>query len=75
MKKNVTIVMDDALLKKGRQLAMDHDQSLSDLVSNLIANAGRGGDFQRCKAKALRFLKKGFNLGGKPFSRDEMHER
>ena len=76
MAKNVTIKLDDALLKQCRKLAVEEEKSLSQWVADMIIeNLSRKTRFERARKKALIGLKKGFSLGGSPLSREDLHER
>ena len=76
MQSNVTLKLDDSLLKQARKLAVEDDASLSAWVAGLIAeNLRKRGDCQSARRTALRFLEKGFDLApGRP-SRESLHER
>jgi len=75
MKKNVTVQLDEALLKHSRHLAVEDDMSLSEWIATLIKNAvQKKGDRENSKKKALALMNKPLNLGGKVLSREEMHE-
>jgi hypothetical protein len=76
MSKNVTLRMDEGLLKKCRHAAVEQDMSLSQWVTDVIARTvERDESRDKAKRDALRLLEKGFSLGGKPLSREEAHER
>ncbi len=76
MARNVTLKLDDALLRKGRQIAVAKEKSLSQWVTDLIARAvNEEARYARAKRRALKRLDKGFRLGGQPLSREEAHER
>jgi len=54
MTKNVTLRLDEAVLKKARHAAVEEDQSLSQWVADLIATAvRREGEFNQAKKRAL----------------------
>ena len=76
MTKNITLRLDAALLKQAKRAALEEDKSVSQWVGELIAEAVAGSDtFEAAKRRALRRLDMGFDLGGKPLTRDEAHER
>lgn len=76
MARNVTLKLDDALLKKGRLIAVAKEKSLSQWVTDLIVRAiNEEARYARAKRRALKRLEKGFRLGGQPLSREEAHER
>jgi hypothetical protein len=75
-KKNLTITVDEVLIKQARKLSLDDDQSLSEWVTCLIVETVRkrsGRD--AAKRRATAKLNRPFSLGGRPLTRDETHER
>ena len=75
-KRNVTVQLDEALLKESRHLAVDQDMSLSEWISNVVKEAVmRSSSFEDDKSKAFKVLDNPLKLGGKSYSRDELHER
>jgi hypothetical protein len=76
MGKNVTLRLDDSIIRKARHAAIEHDQSLSEWVAGLIIHVVSKKDRAlSARKKALRSMKRGFHLGGSPLSREEAHER
>jgi hypothetical protein len=76
MGKNVTLRLDEAIIRKAKHAAVEHDQSLSEWVAGLIAHAvSKKNRAFSAREKALRSMKRGFHLGGSPLSREEAHER
>ena len=74
--KNVTLKLDDNLLKKARTIAVEEDASLSQWVTNLIKiEVIRKTKYQKAMHRILSLMHKGLNLGGKPLTRDAAHER
>ena len=68
--------MDERLLKKSRHAAVEEDKSLSEWVAAQIANALMNKEaFNSIKKSAIDLMEAGFELGGKPLSRDSVHER
>jgi len=75
-KSNLTIKIDDDLIRAVRVLAAERNSSISALVSTYIENVLRNGaEYQAAKERALARMKKGWDLGWKPVSREEAHER
>ena len=76
MKQNITLALDRNLLRKARVMAAERGTSISrllaDELSRMIADADR---YAAAKDQALQDLGKGHHLGGRPASRDELHER
>jgi hypothetical protein len=76
MGKNITLRLDESIIRKARHAAVEYDQSLSEWVSCLIAEAVSKTDrVTSAREKALKNMKRGFHLGGSPLSRDQTHER
>jgi len=76
MNRNVTLRLDEAVLRKARHAAVEEDKSLSEWVADLVER--ETSDRQRkekARLSALNRLRKGLNLGGIPLSRAEAHER
>jgi hypothetical protein len=75
-KKNITVQIDEALLKTSRHIAIEEDKSLSEWVGSLIVAAvRRKTNRESSRRRALTVLKNPLHLGGKTFSRNELHER
>ncbi len=76
MTKNVTLKLDENLLKKSRQMAVEKEKSLSQWLTDLMVRAiTDDGRYAQAKKRALERLRNGFHLGGQPLSREEAHER
>ncbi|MBZ5499173.1 MAG: DUF6364 family protein [Acidobacteriia bacterium] len=76
MSKNVTLRLDDAVLRKARHAAVEQDQSLSEWVAGLVTRATSETDRnQSARASALLRMRKGLHLGGTPLSREDAHGR
>jgi hypothetical protein len=75
-KQNVTVSLSPETLRKARVLAVKRSTSISGLLAEQIETlTGEDEAYERAKRSALALLKKGFHLGGRPASRDELHER
>ena len=78
-RRNVTLSIPKALLKKAKTLAVMKDRSLSDLLrETLEKKVEEETGYQRAKERQLALMEKGFNLGTKgrsTISREELHER
>ncbi len=76
MKQNITLSVEQELLRKARVLAAERGTSVSALLSEelrrLVEDAER---YQSAKRQALAELERGFHLGGRPAPRDALHER
>ena len=76
MNKNVTLRLDEAVLRKARHAAVEQDQCLSEWVAGLITRATSEADRkQSARAGALRRMRRGLHLGARPLSREEAHGR
>lgn len=76
MHANVTLKLDEQLLKQARKAAIDEDRSLSSWVAVLVAEALRKRvHYGAAKRRALARLEAGYDLRPGRFSREELHER
>lgn len=76
MGRNVTLRLDEAVLRKARHAAVEQDQSLSEWVARLITQATSREDRSLlARERALKRMERGFHLGGRALSREEAHER
>lgn len=75
-RQNLTVQMDRELIRKARILAAKRGTSVSGLVaSELKRLVGDDEAYEAARRSALQLLEKGFHLGGKRVSREELHER
>jgi len=76
MTKNVTLRINETLLYKARHQAVEEKKSLSRWLSELISRTvDEKNNYSKARQRALKRLKKGFHLGGKPFKREELYDR
>jgi len=83
MTKNITLRMDEDLLRQLKHIAVEHDMSLSAWISDLVRRAAESdveAEMKRLKyGRARDFILKAKAIpghyGGTKFSREEMHER
>jgi hypothetical protein len=76
MNKNITLKIDEDVLKLCRYEAVEHDKSLSQWVADVLTEQVKGlDDYRQAKERALARLDKGLSLGGKPLDRNASHER
>ena len=74
MSKNVTIRLDEAMIRKCRHAAVEADKSLSQWIADELVKVVSAQDVkQAAKKRALRRLKDGFSLGGTPLTREEIY--
>jgi len=76
MTTNVTIRMDDELLRKVRHRAVDDKVSASQWIVKVLDGATAvESDREAVRRRAVRRLERGFSLGGKPLERGQVHDR
>ncbi len=77
MKQNITLAIDQKLLKQARALAAQRGTSISGLLAaELERLVNREQEYQQARARALARLASAFRLGGgKMPSREELHDR
>ena len=74
--KNVTLRMDEKLLRRARHIAVDRGQSLSAWMTAQLSEAvNRTRGFAAARRRALARLQAGLHMGGSPLSREEAHAR
>lgn len=72
-KKNITLALDESLLKQAKHLAVERDMAVSEMVAQLIKGAVEGSGAALRREKAIKTLRRGLKLGGKPLTRDEIY--
>lgn len=77
MKRNITVQLDEATVRKARVAAAKRGRSISRLlVEQIDLMARQDDDYDRAMIDALAELERGYDLGGGPYpSRDEVHAR
>ncbi len=76
MSRNITLRLDEVILRQARQTAVEVGQSLSQWVATLIARAvSKKSNFALAKRRALQKIDSGLHLGGAPTAREALHER
>jgi len=77
MKQNITISLDQELIRKARVVAARRGTSVSKLLAaELVRTVEEEDAYERSRRAALAILDEGFHFGGQtPPSRDELHER
>lgn len=76
MGRNITLKLDDDLLKKAKLLAAERDSSVSQMLSEYLGEIiAKTTKYSDAKQNALKMMDKGFNLGfsRRKGSRDELH--
>lgn len=74
-KKNITLALDEGLLKQAKHLAVERDMAVSEMVAQLIQRAVESSGVARRRNQAIKTLRRGLKLGGEPLSRDELYRR
>jgi hypothetical protein len=77
MKTNITLKIDENLLREARVLAAKEGSSISAIVATQLKEAVRERKgYSQARRRALARLRSGFDLKWQPAaSRDELHER
>lgn len=78
--RNVTLRLPDGLLKRAKVVAVEHDTSLSALLTRYLEAAVANADgYEAAKTRALARMERGFDFGtpasGYTWTRDELHDR
>ncbi len=75
---NVTMSIDEALLKKARKIAIDQDSTVSDLFRSFLADLTKREEIKReflADELDRLFAKSTASSDGVRWTRDELHER
>jgi hypothetical protein len=77
MKRNITLAVDQRLLKRARAFAAQRGTSVSALLADeLLRVLDRESAYEQAKVRALARLRSPFHLGGeKMASREALHDR
>lgn len=74
MPRNITIRLDEVIVKKCRHAAVEEDKSLSQWIADVLVKVVSAHDVRRAaRERALKRLEEGFSLGGTPLSREEIY--
>jgi hypothetical protein len=74
--KNVTIRLDEAILKKCRHRAIEDDKSLSQWITDVLVKVvSEKEQYEAARKRSIQRMERGFHLGGKALPRGESHER
>lgn len=74
---NLTLSLDDQVIKKVRRIALERDTTLTAMVRDYLEQVAQGGDAsqeQRARELQETLLKFSRPMGGKDWSRDELYE-
>lgn len=76
MRQNITIGVEQDLLRKARVLAAERGTSVSRLLAEELERLVHESEaYARARTAALADLDRGLRLGGRPASRVALHER
>lgn len=77
MPKNLTLTLDENLLRAARKVALDCDTSVNQMVRDYLGLVVRERDPRRAAAAALRdfFRTHSVTIGKRTWTRDDLHER
>ena len=76
MRQNLTIAIEQDLLRKARVLAAQRGTSVSRLLATELERlVGSADAYARARDAALADIDNGLRLGGRPAPRDALHER
>ncbi len=73
--RNITLKLPAETLRKAKIIAAERGTSISALLAAKIEDlAGEAAAYGGASRHALRWLDRGWKLGGRPASRDDLHE-
>lgn len=76
-KKNLTLRLDEDVIRQAKILAVREDMSVSALLARHVEESVRAVDeYDAARRNALEMLERGFHMGGEHNTpREELHER
>ena len=75
-KRNITVAIEAGLLKKARAIAAQRGSSVSGLLADHLRTiVDEDATYALAKKRAMELMAKGWPLGGKPLSREEIYDR
>ena len=75
-KRNITVAIEPGLLKKARAIAARRGRSVSALLADELRNlVAEDTHYAVAQKRAVALFASPLPLGGKPSSRDELHDR
>lgn len=76
MKQNITLSLDKELIRQAKILAAQNSTSISALLTAELTRLVQKDDaYQQAMRKAFASMEKGYDLGGKYPSREEIYDR
>lgn len=83
MTKNITLRMDEEVLRKAKHIAVEHDMSLSAWIADLVGKvteadaevARKKREYEKAKAFILKAMENAGHYGGQKFDRESCYDR
>lgn len=77
MSKNLTLTIDEGLLRSARKVAVDRDTSVNQLVRDFLVQLVQQTDQRRAATAGLKsfFANSKFEVGSVTWTREDLHER
>ena len=76
MTRNVTLRMDEGLLRKLQHKAVDERMSLSAWITKTLEGlVPKDKELEDARIRSLSRMERGFHLGGRRMARNELHAR
>lgn len=76
MKRNITLRLDEELIRQAKVLAARESTSLNRIVVRELSRlVSRDQTRERARRRALQAMEEGVPMGGYRVSRDELHDR
>jgi hypothetical protein len=77
MKQNITLAIDERLLRRARTFAAQHRTSISAMLAGELQKiVARETEYEQARTKALARLRSPFRLGGGTMpAREDLHDR
>ena len=73
--RNITLKLPTETLRKAKIVAVERGTSISALLAEKIEElTGEDEKYEAARRHALRWLDRGWKLGGRPAPRDKLHE-
>ena len=75
---NITLGIDEELVRKVRKIAIDRDTTLTQMVRDYLTVVSRRGELEKQRALAemeATFAECSGHMGPRTWTRDELHER
>ena len=73
---NLTLRLPRHTVRRAKRIAAARGSSISALVAQKIEEiAGEDAAYEMARRRAMKWLDRGFHLGGRPASREALHER